>query len=183
MRWTAIDEGRHDDARGVESWGFGFQCPDATGEIRLAFDVANARASFIVDLSIARFGRIVVADESVALPRAQAGLEIRADGLWASLYCETPFEHWSLGLEAFGLRIEADAMPSDAVGGATAWDALIGERLAVGFDVEWELSGPPEPLVDGNGYRQVGTIFGDLLVVRDRLEVDGRGWRDHWWGT
>ena len=46
---------------------------------------------------------MVVADEDVPVPRPQAGLDIRTDGLWASLYCETPFEHWSMGLEAFGL--------------------------------------------------------------------------------
>jgi len=190
VRWNPADEGRHDDAPGIESWGFEFGGPQATGRVRLTLDVAHGRAGFVADLLLARPGRIVVADESVALPRPQAGLEIRADGLWASLCCETPFEHWSLGLEAFGLRLDpgpvvetADADDADEVDAAAgAWDELVGERLALGFDLEWELRGPPEPLSDGGGYAQVGVLFGEVLVERDRIEIDGPAVRDHWWG-
>ena len=28
------------------------------------------------------------------------GLDVRTDGLWASVVCETPDEHWSVGMEA-----------------------------------------------------------------------------------
>ena len=45
---------------------------------------------------------------------AQTGrLEIRTEGLWAELLCETPGEHWTLGLEAFGVRLDtvAEAWP------------------------------------------------------------------------
>ena len=54
---------------------------------------------------------------------------MRADGLWAELVCETPGEHWSFGLEAFGLRFDdaAEAPTRDR-----------GERVPVGFDLEWE---------------------------------------------
>ena len=38
--------------------------------------------------------------------RPRQGLEIRADGLWAELMCETPGEHWTFGLEAFGVRLD-----------------------------------------------------------------------------
>jgi hypothetical protein len=176
MRWTPADEGRHDDAPGVESWGFHFGAGRATGRIRLTLDRAHGRAGFVTDLALPDAGRLVVADEDVPVPRPGAGLDIRAEGLWASLHCETPFEHWSLGLEAFGLRVDDD------VADAAAWDELVGERLAVGFDLEWELRGPPEPLVDGAGYSQPGVVFGDVLVVRDRFALDGPAVRDHWWG-
>ena len=184
MRWNPADEGRHDDAPGIESWGFEFGGPQATGRVRLTLDVAHGRAGFVADLLLARPGRIVVADESVALPRPQAGLEIRADGLWASLCCETPFEHWSLGLEAFGLRLDdEDAADLDADAGAVgSWETLVGERIPVGFDLEWELRGPPEPLADGAGFAQPGVLFGEVLVVRDRIAVDVPAVRDHWWG-
>ncbi len=58
---------------------------------------------------------------------------VRAEGLWAELLCETPGEHWSFGLEAFGVRFddEAEAATSDR-----------GERIPVGFDLEWETTGP-----------------------------------------
>jgi hypothetical protein len=175
--WIAADEGRHADG-GVEEWSFAFDGDHVAGHIVLALSVTEGRASFLFDGALDGFGRIVVADEAVPLPRPTAGLEIRADGLWASLLCETAFEHWSLGLEAFGLRLDDEALGDDAPG----WSDLVGERLPVGFDLEWELRGPPEPLVDGLGYRQAGTLFGELLVVRDRIEVDVTCAREHAWG-
>ncbi len=192
MRWTAADEARHDDAPGIESWGFEFGAGRSTGRIRLTLDVARGRAGFLADFLLPGAGRLVVADEHVPVPRWEAGLDIRTDGLWASVYCETPFEHWSLGLEAFGLRLgaspvaeagEAPVAAVDEVDEAVgAWDDLVGERLAMGFDLEWELRGPPEPLSDGGGYAQVGVLFGEVLVARDRIEIDGPAVRDHWWG-
>jgi hypothetical protein len=176
--WTAPDEGRHDADGGVEQWSFAFDSDAVAGQIVLALSVTEGRASFLFDGALGGFGRIVVADETVPLPRAAAGLEIRADGLWASLLCETAFEHWSLGLEAFGLRLDADAVGDDP----PAWADLVGERLPVGFDLEWELRGEPAALVDGRGYRQIGTLFGELLVVRDRIAIDVACTREHAWG-
>ena len=68
-------------------------------------------------------------DDVAAARRADDLLVVRAEGLWAELLCETPDEHWSFGLEAFGVRFddEAEAAVSDR-----------GERVAVGFDLEWE---------------------------------------------
>jgi len=103
-------------------------------------------------------GVIVVRDHEVLLPRQ--GLEIRADGLWAELWCEALREHWTFGLEAFGVRLDA---PEDALrpGGE------IGEPIAVGLDIEWEVGagGPP-----------AGIVHGDVLVGRARHEIDGPGW-------
>jgi hypothetical protein len=103
-------------------------------------------------------GVLVVRDHEVLLPNQ--GLEIRADGLWAELTCETPREHWTFGLEAFGVRLDT---PDEALraGGE------IGERLAVGLDIEWEVGddGPPG-----------GSVHGDVLVGRARHEIDGPGW-------
>ena len=71
---------------------------------------------------------VVVHDDDVAPPRGEQ-LVVRAEGLWAELVCETAGEHWSFGLEAFGVRFddEHEAATSDR-----------GERVAVGFDLEWE---------------------------------------------
>ena len=96
-------------------------------------------------------------DHEVPLPRA--GLEIRADGLWAELICETPDEHWSFGLEAFGLRLDD---PADAL----APGGEIGERLPVGLDLEWETD-----LTDGTA----GTVRGEVLVGSGRIEFEGPG--------
>ncbi len=201
MQWRASDEGRHDDTPGLEGWTFEFGHGSTSGRVRLTLDVVHARAGFLADLVVGGHGRIVVADESVPVPRAAAGLEIRADGLWASMTCETPFEHWSLGLEAFGLRIDTGAATgagvAAGVGGAAgaggagdragaddggSWTELRGERLPVGFDLEWELRAPPAALADGAGYTQRGVCFRDVLVARERIALDAPASREHWWG-
>jgi hypothetical protein len=116
-------------------------------------------------------GLIVVRDEEVPLPRRAGSLEVRGDGLWAELVCETPFEHWGIALEAFGLRVDT---PADDVG----------ERLAVGLDLEWEVIAPAEPceVGDGTGYRQRGVAHGELLVGDERIQYDAGCRRDHAWG-
>jgi hypothetical protein len=115
---------------------------------------------------------VVVRDHEVALPRASA-LEVRADGLWAECTCETPLEHWTYGLEAFGVRLDD---PADAYRGE------IGERLPVGFDLEWELASAP--VADSPArYAQGGTVVGELLLGRDRIALDGTGVRAHGWGA
>jgi hypothetical protein len=103
------------------------------------------RAELLIDGAL-----VLVADDDVALPRG-ALLEVRADGLWAELVCETPGEHWGFGLEAFGLRYDdpAEAAVSDRA-----------ERVPVGLDLEWEA---PDHVV------------GELLVGRDRIPVDATG--------
>jgi hypothetical protein len=102
-------------------------------------------------------GVLVVRDHEVPMPRQ--GLEVRADGLWAALTCETPREHWTFGLESFGVRLDA---PEEARAGSTE----IGERLAVGLDIEWEVgpAGPPE-----------GIVHGDVLVGRASHGIDCAG--------
>jgi hypothetical protein len=123
-----------------------------TGLVELDIPDDGSRARYEARLQGPQLGDgvIVVHDDEVAPPRGRL-LEIRADGLWAELVCETPGEHWTFGLEAFGLRFEneEEAATSD-----------VGDRIAVGLDLEWETP---------------GIVHGDLLVVRDRIPFDGTG--------
>ena len=110
-------------------------------------------------------------DHEVTLPRG-AALEIRADALWSELVCETPGEHWSIGLEAFGVRLD-DA--DDALHGE------IGERIALGFDFEWETTGDPFTSALGDVVReeQPGVVHGEVLLGRDRIPLDTVGRFEH----
>ena len=119
------------------------------GSLRLSVD--GITASFAVQVAVPDVGVVVVRDDELAPPKRQDMLVIRAEGLWAELLCETPGEHWSVGLEAFGVRFddEAEAAVSDR-----------GERVAVGFDLEWET---PDRVV------------GEVLVGRARYPLDGHG--------
>jgi hypothetical protein len=110
----------------------------------------DAPATFSARLTLPDTGVVVVHDDDVPPPRGEQ-LVVRAEGLWAELICETEGEHWSFGLEAFGVRFddEQEAATSDR-----------GERVAVGFDLEWET---PD------------RVFGELLLGRRRIEFDGTG--------
>jgi hypothetical protein len=123
------------------------------GCLRLVVD--GATASFLAQVALPDVGVVVVRDDELVPPRLGRGrddmLVVRAEGLWVELLCETPDEHWSIGLEAFGVRFddEAEAAASDR-----------GERIALGFDLEWET---PD------------RVFGEVLVGRTRLELDATG--------
>jgi hypothetical protein len=117
----------------------------------LALGVDGTTASFHAQVVVPDVGVIVVRDDAVAPPKREDVIVVRAEGLWAELLCETPDEHWSFGLEAFGVRFddEAEAATSDR-----------GERVPVGLDVEWET---PDRVV------------GEVLVGRQRYDLDARG--------
>jgi hypothetical protein len=160
----------------VRSWGFDFADAAATGGF-VSLAVTGPRAWWWT--AIVRAGDpapVVVFDADVAPPRG-AGLEVRADGLWAELVCETPDEHWGIALEAFGLRLDD---PADALGDAR------GERLPVGLDLEWEATGAAQPVA--GGVVQQGTVRGELLVGREVVPFDGVGPRRAsdgapWWAS
>jgi hypothetical protein len=123
-----------------------------------------------------------VRDHEVPLPHRPDVLEIRADSLWGELVCETPCEHWGIGMEAFGIGFDDGVV-------LTADGDEIGERVAVGLDLEWEVVSPPAssgassgPSSDVDRYSQGGIVHGEVLVGRERLAFDGRGIRDHSWG-
>jgi hypothetical protein len=116
---------------------------------------------------------VAVRDHDVALPTGR-GLEVRAEGLWAELTCETPFEHWTVGMEAFGVALESAA---EAVG------AERGQRVPVGLDLEWEAAGPVYPYSLTTRYEQACRVHGEVLLGAERVEVDGWGQRDHSWGV
>jgi hypothetical protein len=117
----------------------------------LTLTVDGALAGFAARVTVPDVGVIVVRDDELAPPKRTDVLVVRGEGLWAELLCETPDEHWSFGLEAFGVRFddEAEAAASDR-----------GERIAVGFDLEWET---PDRVV------------GEVLVGRARYDLDARG--------
>src|SRR3954447_21508889 len=132
------DERRHAPgpaASWTEWWALDFARDDGFGGFLRAALYPNRRAAWYWAYVVTpeSGGPIVVRDHEVSLPRNE-NLELRAEGLWADNTCETPFEHWTYGLEAFGVRLDD---PADALAGE------IGERLPVGWDLEWELLAPP----------------------------------------
>ena len=182
MTVRAADERAHEP--GASSWWWEtWHLDAATGDgiglsVRLACAPALGVAWWWTYLVLPDLpGPVVVRDHEVPLPRQ--GLEVRADGLWGELTCETALEHWSYGLEAFGVRLDE---PGDALRGE------IGERMPVGLDIEWEVepdANPPHERPAGwplHGYAQTGSVRGEVLLGRSRIDLDAVGYRTHTWG-
>lgn len=172
------DEGRHapgDDRLWNESWYFDFAAPDGSlgGYVRIGL-YPNLGAVWYWACLVGPGRRsVMVVDHDVAIPARS--LELRADGLWADHNCEAPLDHWSLGLEAFGVALDD---PADAYRG------MVGERMPLGFDLEWETDGEVFRYPPGlDRYEIPCRVHGEVLVGKERLELDGIGQRDHSWGV
>lgn len=163
---TKVEEGW------LETWGFELAPADGLrGLVRLTLIPANRSCWWWTYFVSHELGIVIVRDEEVSLPRRADSMEVRGDGLWAELVCETPLEHWGISLEAFGLRVDE---PEDETG----------ERLPVGLDAEWEVVGAAEPVkvTGGTRYTQTGKMHGEVLIGDDRIEYEGSCVRDHAWG-
>ncbi|MFN2609115.1 MAG: hypothetical protein ABR511_14680 [Acidimicrobiales bacterium] len=182
------DERRHQpgpQAGWEESWFLEFVAADGAlgGFVRLALRPARRRAWYWAYLVGARRPVVVVRDHEVEVPRGP-DLEVRAAGLWAQVICETPFEHWSTGLEAFAVAMDgADTGTADDRAAPAGEER--GDPVPLGLDLEWEMTGRPAgpPEADGvGGYLQPAAVSGDVLVGSERLALEGTGWYGHHWG-
>jgi hypothetical protein len=172
------DERRHAPGaeRGwEESWDFDFVAGDGelAGFVRLALRPHDRVAWYWAYLAGRNRDLVVVRDHEVELPKGQA-LEIRGTGLWAQVICETPLEHWSMGLEASGVAVDD---PTDC------WRGEWGQPVPLGLDLEWEATATAAASDEPEGYRQPSAVHGEVLLGSSVLDVDGLGWRGHTWGT
>jgi len=113
---------------------------------------------------------IAVVDDATALPKPP-DLELRAPGLWTELRAQVDFDHFTFDLEAFGVELDE---PADLLG------AAYGRRVALGGELEWDTAG--DVRFGDSGYELPCTVHGELLIDDLTIELDGRGWRAHWWG-
>src|SRR5688572_30032002 len=93
---TVQDEGRHEpgpDQLWNESWYFDFAAPDGSvgGYVRLGLYPALGVAWYWGYLVRQGEQLLVVRHHEAALPRAGT-LEVREEGLWSQLHCETPHD-------------------------------------------------------------------------------------------
>jgi hypothetical protein len=177
MELRAADERRHTadgDPAWTETWVFDFATPDARlgGRVLLAVPAGGPTARYAA--YVVGHGRqpVAVLDDTVPLPR-NGGLELRTEGLWADHIVEEPFEHISVGCEAFALEVEA--------GETVTMDAR-GDRVPFGLDLGWETAGPVRELPTGPGYAIPCDVVGLVLLGAEAIELDGIGWRRHRWG-
>lgn len=154
----------------VEAFDLEYTAGDAAvgGHVTVLRWPQRARAWYWAAFVAAGQPTVALLETDIALGRT---LELRASGIWADQVCETPFEHWSFGLEAFALRLDH---PEDSLGD------FRGERVPLGHDLEWEAGAAPQ--ASAGGYLHEGRVHGVVLVGEREVELDGWGRRGHVWG-
>jgi hypothetical protein len=173
------EEGRH--APGPppweERWWFDFAGSGWGGYVRLAFRPWEGVAWYWA--AVAGADRSLVALRAHDVPIPSRGTDIRGQGVWSAVICETPMEHWSVGLESFGAVFED---PTEAAGEER------GDVVPFGLELEWTSSASSVAAPDG--YGQWCDVFGEVLIGESRPGVsvvnalcrsaDGWGWRSLW---
>ena len=137
------------------------------------------RAWFDCAVLEAETAPVVIADHDIPVPADR--WELRTSGLWADHICETPFRHWSYGLEAFGLSVDD---PRELLGRG------FGDRVPLGWELEFEGRSDRVKAIDAGSpgasgpaaYGQPGRVHGLVLFAGRSEPVDGPAIRQHWWG-
>jgi hypothetical protein len=179
---TDADEHRHEqgsDETWNESWYFDWTTTDGTlgGYVRLGFhpNLGSNRGEVWYWACVVGEGRrlVTVLDHEVPPPR-EGSVEIRTEGLWATHTIETPFDHVSLGCEAFALALDD---PAEVYG------EMRGDRVPFGLDLEWETVGGAYPYPHVSRYEVPCVVHGEVLLGDETIAVDAIGQRDHSWGA
>lgn len=175
--WDPADEDRHppgDSEHWQEGWTFDFWLPsgEVGGSTALVLWPNRGRAWYWAALVQIDEPLLYLADLEVEVPRR--GLEIRAEGLWASHICEDAFEQWTVANEAYAVALDD---PSEALGRAH------GRPVPVAFDLEWYASAPATPLARAVGYSQSGDVHAVIELASGPIMLEASARRAHWWGT
>ncbi|MDG2028511.1 MAG: hypothetical protein P8J50_15495 [Acidimicrobiales bacterium] len=134
------------------------------GWIRLDARRALGATRFLVALLVAREDPVVLIDYD--LPLARTAYEFRSSGVWTEFVCETPLDHWTIGLEAFALRID----PSGTVTPDT-----FGDRVPIGLDLDLDTVGAPEG--DASSFSIELDVHGEVLIADRAWDLTARGTR------
>jgi hypothetical protein len=175
----AADERHHPpgpEAWWNESWYFDFATTDGAlgGYVRIGL-YPNQPACWYWACLVGQ-GRplVVVVDHAVDLP-PQGTLELRAEGLWADHTVEVPFDHMTLGCEAFALALDA---------AAEMYGEPRGDRVPFGLELDWDTDGAAYAYPPGTTRYEVPCrVHGEVLVGDESIAVDAIGQRDHSWGV
>jgi hypothetical protein len=171
----AADEARHvhtDDPWWAESWSFDVWDGGGTGLCTNLTVLPNqSRCWYWAAVVRPEQPLLYLHELDARLPRT--GLEVRAEGLWASHECEAPFEQWTVANEASAVALD------DA---AEALGRGLGLQVPVAFDLEWYAEGPPVSIQDG--YEQAGSVEGVVELAEGPQQLEGvQSRRHHRWGV
>lgn len=177
MLLDPADEARHqpdDLSAWSEAWDLFFWADDLSlgGYARVAL-LPAARRSWYWACVVGRDRPLVTVIEPDAPMPRPPGLELRTSGLWADTIWQTPYQHMTVGLEAFGVGMED---PTEVF--ARGW----GDQVPMGFDLEWE-SDAAAVTGDATGYELACEVHGEVLLGHEEIDFTGWGHRGHRWGA
>ena len=138
------------------------------GLVRLDVRRRAGASRFLAAVLVAGEEPVVVLDHE--LPPVTGRFELRAPGVWTELCCETPLDHWTVGLEAFGLALPATTVVTP--------DSL-GDRTPLGLDLD--LDTVEAPVATGGGFEIAVRVHGEVLLGDRAIELDGTGIRRRRW--
>lgn len=178
---TVRDERHHPAGPGRwwgETWAFDAFAADRSVAVfsRLTVYPRRSVAWFVAGVVRPGHPYVLCRDDSLAPPAQPLVPEVRGEGLWTHLVCETPFDHWTHAMEAYAVAFDD---PRDACGHER------GDRIGLAFDLEWEQQGPVN---DGDapglrGYDLTCEVNGTLQVADATYELAATGRRSHHWGV
>ncbi len=172
------DEAKHapgDEQLWAESWYLDFvdEAAQIAGYVRLGLYPNLGRAWYWACVVGPDRPLVTVIDHDVPIPAGRS-MEVRTEGLWADYTVETALDHVTVGVEAFAVSVDD---PAEVYGEAR------GDRVPLGFDLEWETDGATYAYPGVTRYEVPCRVHGEVLVGPERIEVDGFGQRDHSWGV
>jgi hypothetical protein len=156
--------------------------PQAGVDLQVRFVVYPQRRVAWFWAAVHRDGEpyVLCRDLEVPVPAQPDVLEIRSGALWSHAICETPWEHWTVAMEAYAVELDD---PEEA------WRQEHGNRIGLACDLEWE-SVPNPSAIEGlsdasqsvKGYKVAATVTGDIQVGDERCDITGFGMWTHMWG-
>jgi hypothetical protein len=161
----ADDRDRPADAD-VDVFDLEFVATDLTLAGLLRLDIRRPAGATRVLVTILRPGQDPVTVFDYDLPLATGAFEFRAPGVWVELCCEEPLDHWTVGLEAFGL-----AIPSAEV----VTPASFGDRVPLGLDLDLDTLSAPEG--DASSFSVEVRVHGEVLIAERTYEIEAVGTR------
>ena len=174
------DDRRHEpttDRWWGEIWDFEFATPDASLALTTRLAIYPNLHQTWFWAAVVQTGRqyVLCRDHDLAAPRPAWPLEIRGGSLWMHAICETPFEHWTVAMEAYAVGFD-DPME--------AWRSERGDKVGLAFDLEWErLEMLTRRHGEGfDGYELACRVSGVLQIDDETIDVDTAGNRMHTWG-
>lgn len=161
----ADDRDRPADAD-VDIFDLEFVATDLALAGLLRLDIRRAAGASRFLASVLRPGEDPVTVFDYDLPLASGAFEFRAPGVWVELCCEEPLDHWTVGLEAFGLSI-----PSAEV----VTPSSFGDRVPLGLDLDLDTLSAPEG--DASSFSVEVRVHGEVLIAERAYEIEAIGTR------